>query len=216
MRIIPALAAAVVLAACGPSAGPGASPTPAAASPDDAPDFKVRFETTRGSFVVGAYRSWAPLGADRFKELVEAKYFDGCRFFRVVPGFMAQFGINGDPAVTAKWQGAQIADDPVKMSNLRGYITFATAGPGTRTMQLFINFKDNVGLDGQGFSPFGRVLEGMDTVDALYSGYGDAPDPQRNPRGRGPSQARLQREGNTYLDREFGLLDSIKTARIVP
>jgi peptidyl-prolyl cis-trans isomerase A (cyclophilin A) len=156
-------------------------------------------------------RSLAPNGADRFYNLFRAGYFTDVQFFRVVPGFMCQFGIHGDPKVAAAWRAAQIPDDPVKGSNTRGAITFATAGPNTRTTQLFINFVDNKSLDGMGFSPFGKVTEGMDVVDKIYSGYGEGA-----PRGAGPDQGRIQREGNSYLQKDFPKLDYIKSAAIVP
>jgi cyclophilin family peptidyl-prolyl cis-trans isomerase len=173
--------------------------------------FKAQFDTTKGKFTVEVTRSLAPNGADRFYNLVRSGYFTDVAFFRVVPGFMCQFGINGDPAVSAKWREATIPDDPVKGSNTRGTITFATAGPNTRTTQLFINFADNTFLDGQGFAPFGKVTEGMDVVDKIYSGYGDGP-----PGGIGPNQGRIQMEGNAYLKKDFPNLDYIKSATIVP
>lgn len=172
--------------------------------------FRARFETSAGTFVVEVHRDWAPLGADRFYELVKSGYFDGIRFFRVVSGFMAQFGVSGDPAVAAQWRDKRIADDPVKQSNTRGMITYATAGPGTRTTQLFINYRDNSMLDAQGFAPFGKVVEGMEVVDRLYSGYGDGP-----PRGTGVDQGRLQAEGNAYLAKDFPKLDYVKKAALV-
>jgi len=190
--------------------------TPAFAEPalltEKAPDnFKAQFDTTKGKFAIEVTRSLSPNGADRFYNLVRSGYFKDVSFFRVVPGFMAQFGIHGDPAVSAKWREANISDDPVKGSNTRGAITFATAGPNTRTTQLFINFGDNTFLDGQGFSPFGKVIEGMDVVDKIYSGYGEGA-----PRGRGPDQGRIQSEGNAYLKRDFPNLDYIKSATILP
>jgi peptidyl-prolyl cis-trans isomerase A (cyclophilin A) len=172
--------------------------------------FKARFETTKGPFVIEVHRAWAPHGADRFYNLVANGYYDDTRFFRVMDGFMAQFGINGDPAVNAVWRDANIPDDPVKQSNTPGMVTYATRGPNTRTTQLFINFGNNSFLDPQGFTPFGKVVEGMEVVQALYSGYGDAP-----PGGSGPDQGRAQLEGNKYLAKEFPKLDVIKTARIV-
>lgn len=173
-------------------------------------EFKVRFETTRGIFVVKVVREWAPKGADRFYNLVRAGYYDGCRFFRVLKGFVAQFGINGDPKVAAVWREAVIEDDPVKQGNRKGRITFATAGPNTRTTQLFINLADNDRLDSMGFASFGEVVEGMEVVESLYADYGEGA-----PRGRGPDQGRIQREGNAYLEKEFPKLDWIKTAKIV-
>ena len=173
--------------------------------------FKAQFDTTKGKFTVEVTRSLAPNGADRFYNLVRSGYFKDISFFRVIPGFMCQFGINGDPAVSAKWREANITDDPVKGSNTRGTITFATAGPNTRTTQFFINFADNANLDGMGFSPFGKVVEGMDVVDKINGEYGEGA-----PSGRGPSQQRLQMEGNAYLKKSFPNLDYIKSATIVP
>ena len=173
--------------------------------------FTAQFDTTKGKFTIGVTRSLAPNGADRFYNLVRSGYFTDVAFFRVVPGFMCQFGIHGDPNVSAKWREATIPDDPVKGSNTRGTITFATAGPNTRTTQLFINFGDNTSLDGQGFSPFGKVIEGMDVVDKIYSEYGDAPQFG----GRGPEQGRIQSEGNAYLKKNFPNLDYIKSATVV-
>ena len=172
--------------------------------------FKAQFDTSKGKFTVEVTRSLAPNGADRFYNLVKSGYFTGVEFFRVVPGFMCQFGIHGDPNVSAKWRDANIADDPVKGSNTRGTLTFATAGPNTRTTQLFINFADNTSLDGQGFSPFGKVVEGMDVVDKINGEYGDGP-----PGGNGPNQGEIQMEGNAYLKKEFPNLDYIKSATIV-
>jgi peptidyl-prolyl cis-trans isomerase A (cyclophilin A) len=154
-------------------------------------------------------RAWAPRGADRFYNLVKAGFFDDVTFFRVISGFMVQFGIHGRPEVSAAWQEARIEDDPAKESNRRGTLTFATAGPGTRTSQIFINFKDNTFLDGQGFSPFGKVVEGMSVVDSLHAGYGEGA-----PQGRGPDQGRAQAEGNPYFRRDFPNLDHVKKARI--
>jgi peptidyl-prolyl cis-trans isomerase A (cyclophilin A) len=172
-------------------------------------EYRARFETSAGDFVIEVHRDWSPNGADRFHNLVSSGYYDGVRFFRVISGFMAQFGIHGDPQVSAKWRGARIPDDPVKQSNTRGMVSFATAGPGTRTTQVFINFGDNSQLDRMGFSPFGQVVEGMDVVDRLHAGYGEGA-----PRGRGPDQGRIQAEGNAYLQRDFGKLDYIKQATI--
>lgn len=175
-----------------------------------APDvFRTRFETSRGAFVVETHRAWAPRGADRFYQLVKSGFFDNDRFFRTVSGFMVQFGVHGDSAVNAAWEKLPIPDDSVAQSNRRGFITFAMAGPNTRTTQVFINFVDNVRLDGMGFAPFGQVVEGMAVVDSLYSGYGDGP-----PGGFGPEQSRIKSEGNAYLEREFPKLDFIRTARI--
>ncbi len=172
--------------------------------------FKAKFETSKGDFLVEVHRDWAPNGADRFYNLVKNAFYDDVRFFRVIAGFMAQFGISGDPKVSAIWREERIKDDPVKQSNKRGYITYATAGPDTRTTQLFINYGDNSGLDRQGFAPFGQVSEGMEVVDKLYSEYGEGA-----PQGRGPNQARIQRDGNAYLTSEFSKLDYIKRATIL-
>lgn len=177
-------------------------------SPDT---FKARFETTKGTFTVEVTRSLAPNGADRFYNLVRSGFFKDIALFRVIPGFMCQFGIHGDPKVAAAWRSAQITDDPVKASNTRGAITFATAGPNTRTTQLFINFGDNSRLDGMGFAPFGKVTEGMDVVDKINGEYGEGA-----PRGRGPEQGRVQAQGNEYLKKEFPNLDYIKSATIQP
>jgi cyclophilin family peptidyl-prolyl cis-trans isomerase len=152
---------------------------------------------------VRIYRSWAPYGADRFYELVQAHFYDENRFFRVVPGFVAQFGINDKPKTNDLWDAKRIPDDSVKQSNVRGTIVFATEGPNTRTHQLFINLADNARLDPMGFAPMGRVVDGMATVDSLYNGYGEQPDQQY-----------IQTLGNSYLDRMFPKLDYIKTARL--
>jgi len=184
---------------------------PAALKEQAPPVYKVEFDTSKGPFVVEVHRDWAPNGADRFYNLVKNGFYDDVRFFRVVEGFMAQFGVNGDPKVSTVWRDARIKDDPVKVSNKRTFMTFATAGPNTRTTQIFINFGDNSNLDSQGFSPFGQVVSGMKVVDSLYSGYGEGA-----PGGRGPNQARVQTEGNAYLASAFPNLDYVKKATIVP
>jgi peptidyl-prolyl cis-trans isomerase A (cyclophilin A) len=171
--------------------------------------YKVKFETSKGVFVVEVHRDWAPNGADRFYNLVKNGFYDNARFFRVVSGFMVQFGINADPKLSAVWREARIKDDPVKQSNGRGLMTFATAGPNTRTTQVFINFGDNNALDKQGFAPFGQIVSGMNVVDGLYSGYGEGA-----PGGNGPAQGRIQSEGNAYLMKDFTKLDYIKKATI--
>jgi peptidyl-prolyl cis-trans isomerase A (cyclophilin A) len=160
-------------------------------------------------FVIDVRREWAPNGADRFYNLVKNGFYDNVRFFRVISGFMVQFGINGDPKLSALWREARIRDDAVKQSNKRGFVTFATAGPNTRTTQVFVNFGDNAGLDRQGFAPFGQVVTGMNIVDALNSEYGEG-----GPRGRGPDQGRIQQEGNAYLTKDFSRLDFVKKATI--
>jgi peptidyl-prolyl cis-trans isomerase A (cyclophilin A) len=173
--------------------------------------YKVKFDTSKGAFVVEVHRDWAPNGADRFYNLVKNGFYNDARFFRVISDFMVQFGLNGNPKISAVWRDANIKDDPAKASNKRGYITFATAGPDTRTTQVFINFANNAGLDDQGFAPFGQVISGMDVVDSLYSGYGEGA-----PQGHGPNQGVVQSMGNAYLDKAFPKLDYIKTATIEP
>ena len=193
----------------GQGGGSAALKNPAGLKEKAPETFKVDFETSKGKVVIEITRAWAPNGADRFYNLVKSGFYNDARFFRVISGFMVQFGIHGDPAVSAPWRMARIPDDAVKESNKRGYITFATAGPNTRTTQVFINFRDNAGLDGQGFAPFGRVISGMDVVDKLHAGYGEGA-----PSGRGPNQAQIQSEGNAYLNKSFPQLDYIKTATI--
>lgn len=173
-------------------------------------EFRVRLVTSKGDVVLEIHRDWAPNGADRFFNLVRHGFFDGARFFRVLEGFVAQFGIHGDPAVQSRWRQARIPDDPVVESNTRGRLTFATAGAGTRTTQMFINLEDNSLLDARGFAPIGEVVEGMDVVESLYSGYGESP-----PRGTGPDQSRIQMEGNEYLNEGFPDLDYIERAEII-
>lgn len=156
-------------------------------------------EGKTGSFVVRTRPDWAPIGAERFEALAEASFFDGCRAFRVLPGFIVQFGINGDPNVQAKWRAQSLRDDPVKVTNSRGTLVFATAGPNTRTTQLFINLADrNSFLDKQGFSPMGEVVSGMDVVERFYSGYGEGA-----PSGKGPNQGLIQKQGNSYLESAY-------------
>jgi peptidyl-prolyl cis-trans isomerase A (cyclophilin A) len=169
--------------------------------------FKASFDTSAGTFVVEVRRDWSPNGADRFYNLVKSGYFDGVKFFRVIPGFMVQFGMHGDPAVQAAWTNSKIADDPVKESNKRGYLTFAKPNaPNARSNQIFINFADNAGLDSQGFSPFGKVISGMDVVDKINAKYGATP---------GNDQGNIASGGNAYLDKTYPGLTSIKTATIV-
>ena len=180
-----------------------------------APDlFQAKFETSKGDFVIAVHRDWSPNGADRFYNLVRSGYYDGVRFFRVLDGFVAQFGISGDPEVSAVWRQRTIPDDvpddSTRASNTRGYVTYAMAGPNTRTTQVFINYGDNSRLDGMGFAPFGLIVEGMEAVDGFYSEYGEGA-----PSGRGPNQARIQAEGNGYLETEFPLLDYVERAYVV-
>lgn len=171
----------------------------------EAPEkFNVKFETTAGDFTVAVTRRLAPKGADRFHALVESGFYDGARFFRVVPRFVVQFGITGDPKVQKKWREDPITDDPVKFTNRKGTLTFATAGPNTRTTQLFININDNTGLDRQGFAPFGEVTEGMQNVLEITGEYGEK-----------PNQGLIQSQGNAYLEKNFPKLDYIKKATVV-
>jgi homoserine O-acetyltransferase len=199
--------------------GQGVSPRHVLMRPDDrfwqtpAPDrFRAGFETTKGRFVVEVRRDWAPRGADRFFNLVRAGFFDDSRFFRVVPDFIAQFGIPGGPAVTRVWQDRTFPDDPERQKNLRGTIAFAMKGPNDRRTQAYINLRDNARNDGQGFAILGRVIEGMDVVDSLYSGYGETSGGGM----RAGRQQRLLELGNPYLDREFPKLDRILRAAIIP
>ena len=184
---------------------------PAALAEEAPSTFQAAFETSKGTFVIEVTRDWAPLGADRFYTLVKNGYYDGVRFFRVVDGFVAQFGIHGNPRVNAAWRATSIMDDPVVASNTRGTVTFATGGANSRTTQLFVNFRDNSNLDEMGFAPIGEVVEGMDVVDQLYSGYGEGP-----PRGTGPYQAQLHAQGNEYLDAEYPDLDYVISASVQP
>jgi len=199
---------------------PAAAPAPAAAASltdpskfnEKAPEgFKVQFTTTKGDVIIQISRALSPNGADRFFNLVKGGFFTDIAFFRVIPGFMGQFGIHGNPAVAAAWKGAKIEDDKVKGSNIRGAITFAMAGPNTRTTQFFINLANNPNLDGSGFSPFGKVIEGMDVIDKINGEYGEGA-----PNGRGPEQGRVQAEGNAYLQKDFPRLDYIKSASVLP
>jgi peptidyl-prolyl cis-trans isomerase A (cyclophilin A) len=168
--------------------------------------YKVKFDTTAGAFVVQVHRDWAPLGADRFYNMVKNGFFDDVRFFRVVPDFMVQFGFNGDPAVTAIWDRVKLKDDPVKQSNKRGYMTFAnTGGPDTRGTNVFISYKDNSFLDSKFFAPFGEVIQGMDVVDKINPQYKEQ-----------PNQNSIRAQGNAYLAKTFPKMDYIKKATIEP
>jgi peptidyl-prolyl cis-trans isomerase A (cyclophilin A) len=200
---IAALAAASATSAAAP---PPALLHPAALKAKAPTVYTFAFRTTKGRFDVTVRRASAPHGADRFYNLVRARFFDGVVFFRVVRGFVVQFGISGYPAVSTAWQSATIPDDPVKASNTRGTITFADAGPNTRTTQVFVNLANNTALDGQGFSPFGKVTNGMSVVDKLYSGYGEQPT---------STQPQIAAQGNAFLRSRFPKLDAIVTARLV-
>jgi cyclophilin family peptidyl-prolyl cis-trans isomerase len=173
------------------------------AEPKEANTYKVRFETSKGNFVVEVHPDWAPLGAKRFQELVQAGFYDGARFFRVVPNFVVQFGLASEPRMTKKWDVA-IKDDPVKRTNGLGTLAFATMGKDTRTSQVFINLRSNQTLDDRGFAPFARVIEGMNVVESLYSGYGERPE-----------QDAITRNGNAYLEKNFPKLDYIKFAKVL-
>ncbi len=172
--------------------------------------YNVKFETSKGDFVIEVHTDWAPLGAGRFKELVEGGVYDDARFFRVLDGFMAQFGIAGDPKISANWKENPIEDERPRKSNTRGMITYAKGGPNSRTCQVFISYGNNARLDSDGFAPFGKVIDGMDVVDSLYSGYGEGA-----PNGNGPGQGQIQAEGNAYLMKDFPKLDYIKKATII-
>ncbi|MGH9486948.1 MAG: peptidylprolyl isomerase [Terriglobales bacterium] len=173
--------------------------------------YTVRFNTTQGPFVIEVHRAWAPLGADRFYYLTRHGFYNGCAFFRVLPGFVVQWGINPDPKIAASWKNADIPDDPVTQSNTLGMITYATSGPNTRATQVYINYGNNSGLDKMGFAPFGKVIVGMDVVDKLYSGYGEGA-----PRGKGPSQDLIQKQGAAYLSKDFPRLDRILSTQVKP
>lgn len=200
------------------AADTAATPSPALLDPSlaaaRAPDvFNVKLTTTRGDVVLEVHRDWAPIGADRFYNLVKIGFYDGAKFYRVIRSpqpFMAQIGFNGTPAVDAAWRDAPIKDDPVKQSNIRGMVTFAkTNAPNSRTTQIFVNYGDNSFLDPMGFAPFAKVVDGMPAIDALYTDYGEGA-----PGGRGPSQGRIASEGNAYLERDFAKLDGIVSATI--
>lgn len=202
------LALTTLLALLPGTALPAQAPTDATLAAADS--FVVRFETTRGPIDLMVRRHWAPLGAVQLGRAATDGYYDGAAFFRALRGFVVQWGIAADPAMTARWRDRRISDDPTTESNRRGTVTFASGGPGTRTVQLFVNLRDNARLDAMGFPPIGEVVRGMDVVDALHTGYGEGA-----PAGRGPSQDRLTAEGEPYLAREFPQLDRIRTALIV-
>ncbi len=196
-------AAAILAGAVGLAAQADKLKTPAALTETAPANYKAAFDTSAGKFVIDVHRAWAPKGADRFYNLVKNGFFDDTRFFRVVPNFMVQFGLNGDPAIQSNWANANITDDPVKQSNKKGYVTFATRGKDTRTTQVFINFKDNGFLDAQGFAPFGEVASGMDAVEKITDQYGEK-----------PNQGSIQTQGNAYLKAQFPKLDYVKKATI--
>lgn len=198
--------AVVVIAGSAVFAAPERLTAPAKLTAKAPERFKARFETTKGTFVIEVHREWSPNGADRFYNLVKNGYYDGVKFFRVVPGFVVQWGIHGDPSIATKWLKATIPDDPVKESNKRGFVTFAMSGsPNSRSVQLFINLVDNGRLDAMGFAPFGEVSEGLDVVDKLYGGYAE---------GLTKLQGRIAAEGNAFLEKNYSDLDAIKKASI--
>jgi peptidyl-prolyl cis-trans isomerase A (cyclophilin A) len=201
------IAVAVMLGACGKS---GKKSTAMEHSPAQ---YKVKLQTTKGDVIILVHRDWSPLGADHFYELVKMGYYDNNAFFRALKGFVVQFGMNGDPAVNKSWSEITIKDDPPKVPNKTGSVTFAKTGePNSRTTQVFVNIGDNSGtLDAQGFTPFGEVIQGLDLIMSVYSGYGDAP-----PQGEGPNQAAIADIGNAYLEEHFPRLDYVKKASIMP
>jgi cyclophilin family peptidyl-prolyl cis-trans isomerase len=200
-------AAVAMLAAAAAFAGQGGTASlknPASLTEQAPATYKASFDTSVGKFVITVHRAWAPNGADRFYNLVKNGFYDETRFFRVVPDFMVQFGISGDPAIASPWQNASIKDDPsTGHSNTKGLVSFATRGPNTRTTQVFINYANNAGLDKQGFTPFGEVTTGMDVVEKITSQYAQKPD-----------QGQIQSQGNTYLKAQFPKLDYVKKATI--
>ena len=217
--LISLLACGIALAQTPPAPKKAAPAAPKKAAPVAVPDllhpgtlkarapevYKVKFTTTKGDVIIQVNRVWAPIGSDRFYSLVRAGFYKDAAFFRIVPRFVAQFGIPARPDVAAVWDHAYLVDDRVTQSNKRGTLTFATAGPNTRTTQIFINYSDNTSLDGQGFAPFGTVIDGMDVVDKFFAGYGESPD-----------QARITAQGKAYLDKSFPNLDRIISAVIMP
>ncbi|MCP4602238.1 MAG: peptidylprolyl isomerase [Proteobacteria bacterium] len=188
------------------ASSPKSSPSKTVKAPDK---FSVKLETTKEDIIIDVHREWGPRGADRFYNLVKSGYYENVAFFRVIKGFMAQTGISGNPETNAEWRSKWILDDPVIKSNLQGMVSFATSGPNRRTTQFFINFGDNNRLDSMGFAPFGQVRD-IKKVELIYDGYGEGA-----PRGKGPSQKRIQKEGNSYLKAEFPKLDYIRAARII-
>ena len=197
------------LAGCGPSDEPKKAEAPKVNPDAPAPDvFKVNLDTSKGPVVIEVHKDWAPLGAQHFFELLNRGYYDGNRFFRVTRAYV-QFGVNGDPKVSSMWSTVNFRDDPVKQSNTKGTVSYAKIGPNSRATQLFINMRDNKDLDKESFTPIGKVVEGMDAVEAFYSAYGDMP-----PRGQGPDPTKIETQGNAYLDAHFPRLDFIKKAAV--
>jgi peptidyl-prolyl cis-trans isomerase A (cyclophilin A) len=200
----------LMLVACAPpNQGKKAEAPPAAKDEPPADVFRVNLATSKGPVGIEVRRDWAPRGADHFNSLVKTGFYDGNRFFRVVRNFVVQFGISGDPQLNRLWANVNLPDDPVKQSNVKGTLTYAHLGPNSRSTQLFINLKDNKSLDQQGFAPIGKVISGMETVERLYSSYGEMA-----PRGQGPDPSRIEVEGNAYLEDHFARLDFINKATI--
>jgi len=200
----------LMLVACSTPDQTKKAEAPAAAKEERVPDvFQVNLDTSKGPVLIDVHRDWAPRGADHFYALVRTGFYDGNRFFRVVRFFVVQFGINGDPQLNRLWANANLPDDPVKQSNVKGTLTYAHLGPNSRSTQLFINLKDNRALDKQGFAPIGKVISGMDTVERFYSSYGEMA-----PRGQGPDPSQIEVQGNAYLENNFARLDYIKKAAI--
>lgn len=208
MRLFAAMLA-IVLAGCSSPAPKSAEPAKSAERAKPPEKYRVRFDTTKGPFVVEVVREWAPRGADRFVELVQGRFYDGARLYRVRPKFVVQFGISTDPKANQLWKQLRLVDDPVKQSNLRGFVSYATDGPNTRTTEVFANLVDNKRLDARGFAPFGKVVEGMDVVDGFYS-YGEV----QSLGGPGPDPAKMETLGDEYIQRSFPRMDQIRTARI--
>jgi peptidyl-prolyl cis-trans isomerase A (cyclophilin A) len=209
--LIATIAAGLSLVLAGCSSGTAPTTTEKKIEIGKTPEvFRTRLETSKGPVIVETHRDWAPRGADRFYELVKSGFYNDARFFRVLPKFVVQFGISGDPKTSELWSQLKIVDDPSKQPNVRGTVTFAKAGPNSRTTQVFINVADNLSLDGSGFAPFGKVVEGMEVVDKLYAGYGEM-----SPAGNGPDPLKIQVMGNEYLMRNFPQLDYIKTTPVL-
>jgi len=207
MRNLLLFPVALALSACSPSEEPKKAEAPKKDAP--APDvFKVNLDTSKGAVVIEVHKDWAPIGAQHFYELVNRGYYDGNRFFRVTRAYV-QFGVNGDPQVSGMWSTANVRDDPVKESNVKGTVSYAKIGPNSRATQLFFNMRDNKDLDKQGFAPIGKVASGMDVVESFYSAYGDMP-----PRGMGPDPTKIETQGNAYLEAHFPRLDFIKKATV--
>jgi peptidyl-prolyl cis-trans isomerase A (cyclophilin A) len=207
MKVLALVAAALLAACASPRPSEPAKNAERAKPPEQ---YRVRFDTTKGPLVVEVVREWAPRGADRFFELTQSGYYDGARFYRVRPKFVVQFGISTDPKANQLWKQLRLVDDPVRQSNLRGFVSFATDGPNTRTTEVFINLVDNKRLDARGFAPFGRVVEGMEVVDQFHS-YGEV----QSLGGGGPDPAKMETLGDEYIQRSFPRMDQIRTARII-